>query len=320
MDNADLAETRDIDPKPRGESRRRPTGARLSSSSGGKRLSPRARRNLYATARVAFTIVFALSIVFGAYAAFLDVPVLAALLGALALVSAPFRVAVDSIMRIRALLFAALFAATPPLFAQVIAESQHAVDELSAKIDKLGPTGLSAIETSGVYLFGLVMVAGGAAGGYREAAAEHLDLYFDGPKTRDFTGDFAMLSRRVREPLRAFAAKLGHEGGAFEKMELQEQRIVFDSARDSQRVALALNALALSATAVRDGGRWRIDVRGRVQVKYPRRSRVTLVSVDTAAFRFEEALFWALQERGLLYPYVAEWRWTIYSDDPRIST
>ena len=35
-------------------------------------------------------------------------------------------------------------------------------------------------------------------------------------------------------------------------------------------------------------------------------------------FYLEEGLLWALQQEGWLFPYKAEWYWTIYSDDPRL--
>jgi hypothetical protein len=267
---------------------------------------------------VVLSLILAASIISGTYAFLLDVPVLGVIFAALAICSIPIRLAAPRLLRARAVAFAATFAAIPPSAQEAITESQHAVDALAKKLDASGPNGFDAVEWSGVYLLGLAMVAGGSVTGYREAASEQLDLYFNGPRTREFSGDFAMISRKVRQPLVAFKDRLTTQGGALDKMEMAESHIAFDYARDSKRVALALNTLTLNASATRDGGRWRIDVRGRVAVKYPRKSRVTLVSIDSAAFRFEEGLFWALQERGLMFPYVAEWRWTLYSDDPRL--
>jgi hypothetical protein len=53
-----------------------------------------------------------------------------------------------------------------------------------------------------------------------------------------------------------------------------------------------------------------------MQVRYPESAYVTLIG--RPRLRVEEGLFWVLQNHGWLYPYTAEYRFSVYSDDPRL--
>jgi hypothetical protein len=53
-----------------------------------------------------------------------------------------------------------------------------------------------------------------------------------------------------------------------------------------------------------------------MEVKYPESIYVTLIG--RPRLRIEEGLFWVLQNYGWLHPYTAEYRFSVYSDDPRL--
>ena len=252
------------------------------------------------------------------YAALLSVSALAAIAGLLAASAIPWRVFSVKVFYARVLVFVAAVGLMPLLSGAVIAQANRHCDVLSRKIDSQGARGLGFVEWSGLYLLGLTMVAGGFAAGYDEVAQEQLLMYVQGPKVRVFDDDFAMSSEKVRLALVDFARRLEATGASVDALAMTERRIALDGRLDAQRVSLALNPLDLAARATRQGRRWQIAVAGRVDVRYPRHARVTLFSLGGVPFQFEEGLFWALQERGLLHPYVAEWRWTLTSDDRRL--
>jgi hypothetical protein len=77
-----------------------------------------------------------------------------------------------------------------------------------------------------------------------------------------------------------------------------------------------MNQTLLTAKAERRGGRWLIDVRHEVEIKYPDSLLVTLIT--RPRLRMEEGLFWVLQKYGWLHPFTAEWRFSVYSDDKRL--
>jgi hypothetical protein len=274
-----------------------------------------ARVVLAAAAGIACALLLALAF----YALLLVVPALAAILFVLALPFVPVALASRRLLKIRAVVLAGGVALVPMLAPEVVHQANASVEVLARRIDREGPiAGLGPVERSGIYLAGLARVAGGFLAGHREAAREHLYLYRHGPEVRRFDGDLAMASDKVRAPLAELAGRVDDQVPQPRAWALAPRTISFDHERDPKRVVLALDPMSLAAEARREGTRWRIDVVGRVDVKYPRRGRVPLGQVRGAVLTVEEGLFWALQERGWLHPYVAEWRWTVWSDDPRL--
>ena len=81
----------------------------------------------------------------------------------------------------------------------------------------------------------------------------------------------------------------------------------------------AKNGGAVGPTARASG--WKIDVRTeegkKVKIEYVRNARIVLLPVPKLAV--EEGIFWVLQKTGWLYPYVAEWRFTLHGNDRRIN-
>lgn len=180
-----------------------------------------------------------------------------------------------------------------------LVEYQDRVDALGARVAAGGPEALGPRDLAGVWVLNLGMALGGVAVGFPEVAAETALLAVPGPAVRTFHGDFAMASPRVR----AAAAAIARDG--------RPRRVAFTYADHTDaRVGLALNVLELAGRC--EGGR--LALVGRVEVDYPERGRLPLFVARGRAIVIDEALFHALEARGWLHPYVAEWRWT--ADDP----
>lgn len=234
---------------------------------------------------VGSAVVAAALLVFGA-------PVTAAWFGGFATWTLPWRrLGLARAAVAVAWLVAAGFGWWVPLF-----EYQDRVDGLAAKLDRGGPEALDARDLSGVWLLNLGMAAGGLLVGFPEVAMETTLLAVPGPEVRRFESDFAMASPRVR----AAAAGIARDGRS------REVAFTYHDHTDA-RVGLALNVLALEG-ACEEG---RLALVGRVDVDYPARGRLPLFVARGRAIAIDEALFHALEVRGWMFPYVAEWRWTV---------
>jgi hypothetical protein len=111
-------------------------------------------------------------------------------------------------------------------------------------------------------------------------------------------------------------------GGEKQPVQLAPRSIAWSKReleQDSKRVALALNSpLRLEATAHRQRGGWRLEIRGRAAARYPRRNRILLGRPFGRELAIEEGLFAALQDAGWLHPYEAVWSWCVEEGDPRL--
>jgi len=176
--------------------------------------------------------------------------------------------------------------------------------------DRLGIYGLNIVMSAAAYPF------------YPEASKETFLMMFDPgpPRRRVFHTDFGLGSRKVRAKLQAFADRLRADDTASSRV-YGPARIMWEKSdyrlnHPEARYALALNQTALTARAERRGKRWLIDVRHEMEVRYPESLLVTLV--PRPRLRVEEGLFWVLQNHDWLHPYVAEYRFSVYSDDERL--
>ncbi len=169
-------------------------------------------------------------------------------------------------------------------------------------------------DLAGVWGLNIAMSFGGLVCGLPEAAQETFLLSLPGDNRRPFEGDFAMRSPKVRAALTAMIAEARASGK--DDLDLGPRTVEWKNYEsDAPRVALALNALTLTANARRDGrDGWKLNVKGRVAVRYPDTGTVRIAK-DVV---IHERLFAVLQERGWLFPYEAEWRWSITDDDPRL--
>lgn len=225
---------------------------------------------------------------------------------------------------IRVLKFATSFVLVPATLALLplmMQEVDRKVEQLSRKT-RNDISAFTLQDRLGIYGLNIVM---GVVGYplYPEAARETLLMMFDpGPLARRvFYSDFGLGSYKVKASLRDFAAGL-RPGDTASVRSHGPVRIIWDKSTyrltdPEARYALALNQTLLTARAERRGERWRIEVRHEMEVRYPESVYVTLVA--RPQLRVEEGLFWVLQNYGWLHPYTAEYRFTIWSDDPRLN-
>lgn len=157
---------------------------------------------------------------------------------------------------------------------------------------------------------------------YPEISMETLMMVFPAPESgiRTFHSSFAINSHKIRDVIAEFRNDLvKHEG----KKKFNFQKRIYWSARDyslggeEARYALALNPCSVSLQASKKDSSWIIDAGIKVKCRYPQNAYVTLIS--RPELKVEEGLFWVLQQAGWLFPYTAEWKFTINSDDDRIT-
>jgi hypothetical protein len=225
---------------------------------------------------------------------------------------------------IRVLKFAVSFVLIPATLALspfMIGEVDRQVEALSRKNrHELSAFGLG--DRLGIYGLNIVM---GVVGYplYPEASRETLLMMFEpGPSARRvFHSKFGLGSYKVRKWLGEFAAALNSDDSApsrsFGPVRIAWEKSDYRLTYPEARYALALNQTLLTAKAERRGERWLMDVRHEMEVRYPESVYVTLVS--RPRLRVEEGLFRVLQNCGWLHPYTAEWRFTVWADDPRLN-
>ena len=237
-------------------------------------------------------------------------------LGFLAFSAAPIRKRTWRCTRAAVLLLIAVAAA----FAWHVPFHEYAdrIQSLSRSVEA-GPQRLSTRDLAAIWTLHLAMAAGGWLAGFPEAAGETAGLVFRGAHERVRRSDMPMRSPAVRRAVARAIAAAAASGS--EDVALPAQRIVFvyDSDRESLRAALALNPLLLVGRVVKAGQGWRADLQATVQVAYPRRAVLRLRDVRGRSLVIDEGLFWALQQRGWLRPYVATWQWSVLSSDSRLA-
>lgn len=155
---------------------------------------------------------------------------------------------------------------------------------------------------------------------YPEMSKQTLFLAFPPPENgvRTFNSDFALRSSKISSEIREFNRKLLSE----KPSELNHSKRIswraseYILGKSEARYALPLNPSYIKLSAVKKNDKWIIDVSLKVECRYPQHSNVYLISKPE--LKIEEGLFWVLQESGWLFPYTAEYKFTIMSDDKRI--
>ena len=231
----------------------------------------------------------------------------------------------NRIKAIRVLKFSVSFVLLPAALAlapMTVGEVDRQVEALSRK-DRYNQSAFDLRDRLGIYGLNVVM---GVVGYplYPEASREVLLMMFKpGPEARRvFYTDFALGSRKVRWRLADFAAGLSSDDSSstrtYGPVRVEWNKSDYRLTEYEARYALALNQTVLSARAERRDKRWLIDVRHEMEVKYPDSVMVTLIT--RPRLRMEEGLFWVLQKCGWLHPFIAEYRFTVWADDPRLSS
>jgi hypothetical protein len=170
---------------------------------------------------------------------------------------------------------------------------QDRVEALTAALDRGGPAALSTVDLAGVWSLNFAMGVVGASMGFPEVALETLMLAVPGPSRRIWYSDFAMHAPEVADAV----ARASRSGRA------QSVAFAYRAEHAHARVALALNPVTVRVVHG--------EVRATVPVRYPRRYLLVLMHANGRPIGIEEGLFWALQERGWLMPYEADWRWPV---------
>jgi hypothetical protein len=134
------------------------------------------------------------------------------------------------------------------------------------------------------------------------------------PRLRRWTSDLPMRSPKVRRIVRGWAEGLPASGGERSLGPvgpLTWPSSAYTSADASNQAAAALNTptTRLSGRATPEGGRWRLDLVVDLAVAYPERATLWV-----GPFGLEEGMFH--DARLLLQPYCAEYRWSVWADDP----
>ncbi|MDP8239611.1 MAG: hypothetical protein P9X24_11025 [Candidatus Hatepunaea meridiana] len=197
-------------------------------------------------------------------------------------------------------------------------EVQREMDRIAFKLNKSGHSELSTIDKMGIYSINLAMAKFGYIFGVPEIAKETFYMCIDGPKVRKWNSDFAMESPKIISALNTWKGLINRHKAGSTYIKLPTKKINWDNYNTDKRVALALNPFTFECEATKEGDHWRMDCKGSVPCKYPSNSRTKLLDIKEKPFLIEEGIFWALQEEGWLFPYTAEWSWTIYNDDPRL--
>jgi hypothetical protein len=207
--------------------------------------------------------------------------------------------------------------ALAPLMVQ---EADRQVEQLSRK-PRNDVSAFTLGDKVGIYGLNIVM---GVAGYpiYPEASRETLlMMFYPGPFARRvFDSEFGLGSYKLRAVVRDFAARLERGdslgSGSYGPVRIEWNKSEYRLTDPEARYALALNQTRLTARAERRGQHWLLDVRHEMEVRYPQSLCVTLVG--RPRLRVEEGLFWVLQNCGWLHPYTTEYRFLVYSDDPRL--
>lgn len=175
--------------------------------------------------------------------------------------------------------------------------------------DKVGIYGLNLM--MGIFAFPI----------YPEVSRETLMLVFPSHESgiRTFKSDFALKSQKIKNVIKNFRNDLIFRQS---ENELNARKRISWTVSDytlgskEARYALALNPSNVSLQALKKDSFWIINVSIKVKISYPQSCYVTLLSKP--ALKVEEGLFWVLQQEGWLFPYTAEWKFAINSDDDRI--
>ncbi len=235
------------------------------------------------------------------------------------LIFLPLKTGNKRIWKIRFIIFIVGIVLIIPCGMISIYEVNNRIKILSDKPRQMSLSSFTTRDKSGI--FGINLVMGFFAYPiYPEVSKETICMIFPPPENgvRVFKSDFAVNSKKIRKVIKEFNRSLKKSE---EKRVKLKKRIYWNVSeyrlgKKEARYALALNPADMVFTAVKKESFWKIDVSLKVKCIYPQNSNVTLIS--TPKLQIEEGLFWVLQQSGWLFPYTAEWKFTINSDDKRI--
>ena len=226
--------------------------------------------------------------------------------------------------RVIKLLLLAVLCGVGLAFHQVpLQELQARNAALDTKLRQSGPEGLDLRDSLGIYGLHLMVATTQGLIGQPHAAREGWALCWPGGKKRHRQSDFPMRSPRVRQALVSIIADLERHHPTDNQVELQARKIRWDY-RDGVHPELPFTLpvrgpLELGGGAERSGAVWTLFLTATGEVVHPSPSqRQRRTGRGQAPPLFDEGLFWALQQKQWLHPYMGRWSWITSSADPRL--
>lgn len=195
-------------------------------------------------------------------------------------------------------------------------EAQGTADALLAHVVSDGPDSLSVVQRSTVYLLHSLAAAEQHLVGHPDSARALSSVMVPGPEKRTFRSDHLMDSEGVRRRIALFAKRLGSIGKSIAEVSMKD--VPMDIRLDPERTQHTHHA-DLSAKARRTPRGWSIRATARIPMGYPRDHDLPVLTLSGSTLTIRETLFWALERAEWLFPYEAEWIWSVASDDPRIA-
>lgn len=192
-----------------------------------------------------------------------------------------------------------------------VIEYPRRIEPLAARYEEGGPDALTWRDCASVWVLHLGMGVLGMPL-YPEAGRETLGLLWSGEPVRAKRSSFPAAAVPVRALVDGWEEVLPK--AEEDAVLFRPRRVVIP--RTQMRHALALDPVTLSGSAVRHGDRWQLDLVAAVPIDYPPKSTLPLFSTPAGPIRVHEGLFHALEARGWLFPYTAEYRWSTFVDDP----
>lgn len=179
-------------------------------------------------------------------------------------------------------------------------------DRLAKKLNGVGGEKLGFHEKLSVYAVGWGRTVVAKSRGRHSQARELFYLFFPGADRRSWRSDRAIGA--AAPTLARFVASLdGHA-----------RRRDRASMRPAQIGGLAYESFVLNAQAVRAAKGWRLETTAVLPIRYARGTRIPIASVRNMRLAIDSSLFWMLQQSGWLFPYTAEYRWSLDPDDRRL--
>jgi hypothetical protein len=204
--------------------------------------------------------------------------------------------------------------------ARPMQEIQKQLNNWNYQLAHQGLRNFSTLDKIAIYNTNLVYGFYAQFIGAPEFGKETLRLCIPSSSSRSWHSSMAMKSPKITSTINNWLVLLSHQKRNVAQYNLPARKITWNDYSDDRRVALALNPVVLEGKALPEGNRWRLDCKASVYVRYRQDGvRLLFKSKDDKLIN-PGGPFWALQELGWLSPYTAVWTWSIYSDDPRLSS
>ena len=193
---------------------------------------------------------------------------------------------------------------------------QKRLNRVAASFHEQGSTAVSTSDRLGLYLLGLSSSAAQHVSKPSFKSSARLYLHIPGITRRVSESDHAMRSGTVVKALAGFARRVKRRD-AQEPISMPEREVNLAGSHLTQ--AVPMQALRLTATAQPEGKNWRLYVTAEGEVEHTNTGRITIAVPGSKPLRIDGRLLVLLQDEGWLFPYRMRWKWSLSTDDPRLS-